>query len=268
MYGSQYNNERGILYIRISQSNIQIMPYRRLPNTDLARLRAIEAGLELGKRTAVTKLAFSQQTLEKLQVFYPNLLGSIRQLNISKQNQFDRSKEYGEIFRKARLYLSHFLQVVNFAIAREEMKPEAIEFYGLKMNAKATPPLNLEAHVLIWGEKIIDGEQKRVMKGGSAIYSPSIALVKVHYEEFKEAYRQQKQLQNITNLASVRVAELREKADELIQQMWNEVENSMLHLSDDEKREEASKYGIVYVYRVSEQKKMEVESIQQSLLFS
>lgn len=244
------------------------MPYRRLPNTDLARLRAIEAALELGKRTAVTKLAFSQQTLEKLQVFYPDLLGAIRQLNVSKQKQFDRSKEYGEIFRKARLYLSHFLQVVNFAIAREEMKPEAIEFYGLKMNAKATPPLNLEAHILAWGEKIIEGEQKRVMKGGSPIYSPSIALVKVHYEEFKEAYRQQKMLQNLTNRASVRVAELRSKADELIQQMWNEVESSMLHLSDDEKRESASRYGIVYVYRASEQKKMEIESMQQSLLFS
>lgn len=244
------------------------MPYRRLPNTDLARLRAIEAALELGKRTAVTKLAFSQQTLENLQLFYPNLLGAIRQLNISKQNQFDRSKEYGEIFRKAKLYLSHFLQVVNFAIAREEMKPEVIEFYGLSVNSRATPPLNLEAHILTWGVRIIDGEQKRVMKGGSPIYSPSIALVKVHYEEFKEAYRQQKLLQNITNLASVKVANLRQKADELIQQMWNEVETSMLHLEDDERREQASRYGIVYVYRASELKKMELESAQQSIVFS
>src|SRR5665648_518860 len=136
------------------------MPYRRLPNTDVARLRAIEAGLEIGKRTAATKLAFSQQTLDNLQTFYPYLLGSIRQLNISRQNQFDRSKEYGEFFRKAKLYLSHFLQVVNFAIARGEMKPEIIEFYGLKMNSKATPPLNLEAHIMTWGERIIEGEQK------------------------------------------------------------------------------------------------------------
>ncbi|MBL7969548.1 MAG: hypothetical protein JNK09_21290 [Prolixibacteraceae bacterium] len=244
------------------------MPYRRLPNTDVARLRAIEAGLELGKRTALNKLAFSQQTLEKLQIFYPHFLGAIRQLNISKQNQFDRSKEYGEIFRKSKLYLSHFLQVVNFAILRGEMKPEVIEFYGLKMNSKATPPLNLEANVLTWGERIIEGEQKRVMKGGSPIYSPSIALVKVHYEEFKEAYRHQKMLQNITNRASMKVAELREQADELIQGMWNEVENSMVHLSDDEKREKASQYGIVYVFRASEQKKIEVESLQQSIVFS
>ena len=244
------------------------MPYRRLPNTDLARLRAIEAGLELGKRTALKQLAFSQQTLEKLQMFYPNFLGAIRQLNLSKQNQFERSKEYGEVFRKTKLYLSHFLQVVNFAIAREEMKPDAIEFYGLKANSKATPPLNLEAHVLEWGERIIEGEQKRILKGGSPIYSPSIALVKVHYEEFKEAYRQQKLLQNNTNRASVKVAELREQADGLIQQMWNEVENSLIHLSDDEKREKASRYGIVYVYRASELKKIENESLQQSIVFS
>jgi hypothetical protein len=256
------------LYIRNSVLKNHFMPYRRLPNTDVARLRAIEAGLELGKRTSINKLAFSQQTLEKLQTFYPHFLGAIRQLNISKQNQFDRSKEYGEIFRKAKLYMSHFLQVVNFAILRGEMKPDVIEYYGLKMNSKATPPLNLEANVLTWGERIIEGEQKRVMKGGSPIYSPSIALVKVHYEEFKEAYRHQKMLQNITNRASVKVAELREQADELIQNMWNEVENSMIHFSDDEKREKASEYGIVYVYRASEQKKIEVENLQQSIVFS
>jgi hypothetical protein len=36
------------------------MPYRRLPNTDQARLRAMEAGLEMGKRTAAPQLAFSR----------------------------------------------------------------------------------------------------------------------------------------------------------------------------------------------------------------
>ena len=244
------------------------MPYRRLPNTDVARLRAIEAGLDLGKKTALKNLAFSQQTLEKLQTFYPHFMGAIRQLNISKQNQFDRSKEYGEIFRKAKLYISHFLQVVNFAILRGEMKPEVVEYYGLQANSKATPPLNLEAHVMTWGERLIEGEQRRIKNGGSPIYSPSIALVKVHYEEFVEAYRHQKMLQNITNRASLKVSEMREQADLLIQEMWNEVENSLAHLSDDEKRDKASEYGIVYVYRASEQKKMEIENLQQSIVFS
>ena len=48
----------------------------------------------------------------------------------------------------------------------------------------------------------------------------------------------------------------------------NEVEASLAHLSDEERREKASEYGIVYVYRASEQKKMEVENLQQSIVFS
>jgi hypothetical protein len=244
------------------------MPYRRLPNTDVARLRAIEAGLDIGKRVALKKLAFSQQTLENIQTFYPLFLGAIRQLNISKQNQFDRSKEYSEVFRKAKLYISHFLQVVNFAILRGEMKPEVVEFYGLKVNSKSAPPLNLEAHVLTWGQRIIDGEQKRVTTGGSPIYSPSIALVKVHYEEFVESYRYQKMLQDITNRASMRVAELRVQADQLIQEMWNEIEETFSNLPDDQKREKAAGYGVVYVFRSSELKKTETDSIQQSIVFS
>jgi hypothetical protein len=66
----------------------------------------------------------------------------------------------------------------------------------------------------------------------------------------------------------LKVAELREQADQLIQEMWNEVEDSHAHLSDDEKREKASEYGIVYVYRASEQKKVDVENLQQSIVFS
>jgi len=83
-----------------------------------------------------------------------------------------------------------------------------------------------------------------------------------------EAYRHQKTLQNNTNRASMRVADLRVQADQLIQEMWNEVESSLDHLSDDEKREKASEYGIVYVYRASEQKKTEIENLQQSIVFS
>jgi hypothetical protein len=39
-------------------------------------------------------------------------------------------------------------------------------------------------------------------------------------------------------------------------------------LNDDEKRDVASEYGIVYVYRTNEQKKQEIENLQQSIVFS
>lgn len=241
------------------------MPYRRLPNTDQARMRAIEAALEKGKRVAISELAFSYQSLQKLQTIYPRLSGAIRQLNAAKQNQFDKSKEYGETFKKTKLYLSHFLQVLNFAIIREELKPEVRAFYGLDVKTQRLPALNLEKDVLSWGERIISGEQQRCMKGGSPIYSPSIALVKVHFESFTEAFRHQKMLQNITNRASEQMNQVRKDVDALIQQVWNEVEQHFTNKVCDDPRERAASYGVTYVYRPAELKKMEAERLQTNL---
>ncbi|WP_163710778.1 hypothetical protein [Mangrovibacterium lignilyticum] len=228
-------------------------------------MRAIEAALEKGKRVPMKDLAFSYLSLEKLQAIYPRLSGSIRQLNSAKQNQFDKSREYGEIFKKAKLYLSHFVQVMTFAIIREEMKPDIRAFYGLEVNSQRLPALNLEKDVLEWGERIIKGEQQRCMKGGSPIYSPSIALVKVHFESFIEAYRHQKMLQNITNRASEQMNQVRDEADKLIQEVWNEVEERFNVFSEDVKREKATDYGVTYVYRPAELKKMEADKLQTNL---
>lgn len=243
------------------------MPYRRLPNTDQARLRAIEAALEKGKRTPQKELAFSQETLDKLQLFYPRLLGAIRQLDTAKQNQFNKSKEYGEIVRKAKLYITHFAQVLTFAILREELKPEARAYYSLDPHTQKIPVLNLEKDILEWGEKIIKGEQNRCKQGGNPIYSPSIALVKVHYESFLEAYRYQMVLQNITNKASELMNRVRGEADELIQKTWNEVEARFRFFSDDQRREEAAEYGIIYVLRPYEQKRIDADRLQINLAF-
>ncbi len=244
------------------------MPYRRLPNTDQARIRAIEQALEKGKRTAISELAFSQQSLEKLQTIYPHFSGAVRNLQASKQKQFDHSNEYGGIFKKAKLYLSHFVQVLNFAIIREEMKPEVREFYGLNPDALNVPALNLEKDVLEWGEKIMEGEKKRCMHGGSPIYSPSIALVKVHFESFQDAYRFMVNLENATKRASLKMQEMREQADALIQHVWNEVESTFGDDSAELRRENAQKYGVTYVYRASEQKRMEAEKLQTNLIFN
>jgi len=243
------------------------MPYRRLPNTDQARLRAIEAALEKGKITPRKDLAFSQETLEKLQSFYPHLLGAIRQLDAAKQNQFNKAKEYGEIVKKTRLYITHFAQVLTMAILREELKPEARAFYGLDPHSQKVPALNLEKDILEWGERIINGEQIRCKQGGNPIYSPSIALVKVHYESFAEAYRYQMILQNITTRSSEVMNRIRDEADKLIQKMWDEVEARFRFLSDDQKRDLSAEYGIVYVLRPYEQKKLEAQRLQINLAF-
>jgi len=82
--------------------------------------------------------------------------------------------------------------------------------------------------------------------------NPTIAVVKVRYENFVDAYNHQRILQQNTNRAQTDLEILRTRADELILSIWNEVEDYYKDLSDDERREKAKDYGLVYVYRKNE----------------
>ncbi len=244
------------------------MPYRRLPNTDQARLRAIKKALEMAMKKPVDELAFSQVSLSRVRAFILSFEQAVVQHKTALKNQSAKSKAHNEMLKKARLYISHFIQVLNFAIIRGELNPKVREYYGLSIDDKNVPLLNLESEVVEWGKKVIDGEQDRIRNGGgSPIYSPSVAVVKVRYEEFVEAHHHQKMLQNITHRASEKVGEMREEADELILRIWNEIEEHFINLPEERKRKEAQEYGVIYFFRPKEKKKIEAMKLQQNFDF-
>ena len=226
------------------------MPYRRLPNTDQARLRALQTAVTMGQKKETEDLAFSAKSLNHLRSFYTSFETTIKHHKLARTQQEKSSSAYLETERKSRLYLSHFIQVLNFAIQRGDMKPNVREFYGF--SEKKSPSLILDSEVLEWGKKIIEGEHKRISNGGNPLYNPSIALVKVKFDQFVDMYHFQKTLQNNTARWTSRVAELRKEADEIILDIWNEVEETYSALPDDDKREKATVYGLIYVYRPME----------------
>ena len=228
------------------------MPYRRLPNTDNARHKALLKAYHKGKETPPFKLAFSQSTYQKVVSFLPGFEKKIILQKSALSNQTERNKDYHTLQKKAKLYISHFVQVVNMAIQRGEISSAILDYYKLNGYSKKLPPLNTEEEIIKWGEKLIDGETQRIRKGLSPITNPTIAVVKVRYEKFLEAYRNQKNLQLNNNRSLKELADLRPIADDIILQIWNEVEESFKDLPDDLRREKAMEYGLAYVYRKNE----------------
>lgn len=243
------------------------MPYRRLPTTDKARLRALEKCQKQIAKVKPEERAVSEHSATELKTFLPRFQQTIINLDAAKNNQVAKNKQYTELQRKARLYISHFIQVMNMAIARGELKPEIRGFYELSKYKNTLPPLNAEKDLLEWGKKMIEGDQKRIQNGGSPIYNPSIALVKVNYEKYTEAYHFQKTLQTTTDRNSQQVNNLRNEADKLIQNIWNEVEQKFQPLPDTKKRALCEYYGVVYVFRRSEKKKLEAKQLQPEFNF-
>lgn len=250
------------------------MPYRRLPNTDAARIRALKAALKKGEKfDDINTMAYSFPLKQKIDVFLPKFEIAINNSKYAREKQIDNSQKFTELTRKARLYVSHFIQVLNFTIARGELKPQARLYYGLEENDSKVPSLLTEQELITWGEKVINGEQERLNnRGGNPIYSPAIALVRVNYENFRQSYEFQKRLQSNSARFSAEVAQFRDEADALILNVWNEVENYFSGVKDEEeKRYMCEEYGLVYVFRRGEKEKLkrkrEAEEITLKLPF-
>jgi hypothetical protein len=229
------------------------MPYRRLPNTDLARLRALRIAYEKGKELPPFQLAFSQATYQKIltnmHIFEKTVQESRQAFNI----QVEKSKDYTRLLKKTKLYLSHFIQVVNMAILRGDLSQSDRDYFGFGRDHTGVPSFGSEGEVIKWGEKIIVGETQRIKKGLTPVTNPTMAVVKVRYEDFMEAYRFQKILQKNLQRSQEKLVEQRHLIDSIIASIWNEVEEHYKDLPDETRRSNARLYGLVYFYRKSEQ---------------
>ncbi len=228
------------------------MPYRRLPNTDSARLKSLKSAHFKGKDLPPFKLAFSPNSNMKIKSVLPLFENAIYEHKNSLNIQAEKNKEYQNRLKKVRLYISHFIQVVNMAISRYELMQDCRADFGLNEDAKRVPHLNSEEEIIEWGQKLIEGERNRRMRGLNPVTNPTIAVLKVHYDKFLEYYNYQKSLKMRSQRAQEQLNVMRAQVDLVIQQVWNEVEGTYGDLPEEMRRDKASDYGLVYVFRKNE----------------
>jgi len=232
----------------------RIVPYRRLPKTDISRLNAISAALNMSETVEMNKLAFSSKHIHPLRNMFQNLESSKSQQDQTWSQLVRQNKSYQKKLSKTKVYLTHFLQVVNMCIAREELSPEVRKYFGVNPDDNRVPALINEEDILQKGRVVIDGENRRINEGGSPIMMPTIGKVNAWYEQFKEAYHSQKTVQKSNKRANDKIKLVREQSDALILDVWNDVEQYYADLPDEERREECSRYGLKYVFRKNEKK--------------
>ncbi|MGI6074172.1 MAG: hypothetical protein ACOYEA_05995 [Fermentimonas sp.] len=228
------------------------MPYRRLPNTDAARVRALKTAIEKTETTDYNDLCLSTKTVNKARkvlVKFESLIANYHQVY---QTQVESNKVFLTKVKNARMYISHFIQVLYMSIIRSEIKENQLELYGLEDMNMLVPDLTSNDQIMEWGRKIIDGETKRTSRGAVPIYNPTIAKVNVMYSLFKEGYETQKLYQENTTRQMKMVSEYREVVDDVIFNIWEEVEKSNEDLPQKVRLDKNREYGIVYYYRKGE----------------
>ncbi|MDR0421768.1 MAG: hypothetical protein LBH72_01995 [Proteiniphilum sp.] len=228
------------------------MPYRRLPNTDSARIRALRTAVEKAADTDFQELPFSAGTLDESR----NVLKHFEHLSSRYQQLYDAQVKAGKTFagkiKKARMYVSHFIQVLYMCVIRSEIREEQLALYGLEKADMVVPDLSSNKQLLEWGQKIIRGERLRTAQGGVPIYNPSIAKVNVMVTLFREGYHTQELHQKATARVLQEVADYRKKVDKVIFEIWEEVEKHNRGLLPEKRLAGNREYGIVYYYRKGE----------------
>ncbi len=239
-------------YFGYFKTDLSAMPYRRLPTTDVARLKALHTCTRMAEISGMGELAFPAEHIHTLRNIINKLEGAKHQQNQARRHQVACNKEHQPILAKARLYLSHFIQVLNFAIVREEIPESARAFYGLEELGNRLPDLRCDTDILEWGKKIIEGENQRLKKGGIPVMTPNVARVKVWYDQFKEGYYNQLTSNKSTLRADQKMIEIRKEVDTLLATVWDGIEKFYASYPEAERRKLAETYGIVYVMRKGE----------------
>lgn len=221
------------------------MSYRRLPNTDSARIKALRSAVEKATDTDFRELLFSIRTLNEAK----SVLKDFEHLFSRYQQLYDielkSSRSFAKAAQNARMYISHFIQVLYMCVLRGEIKKEQLAFYGLKESNMVVPDMTSDERFLQWGENIIRGEYQRLEHNGVPIYNPSIAKVNVMFTLFKEGHQTQKLHRKATTRILKEIEVYREKVDKIISEIWEEVEKQNIGLPFDKMLAENREYGIV-----------------------
>lgn len=228
------------------------MPYRRLPNTDQARLSALQTAVQRASEADFTEQVISYQTHLEAEKFLLQFENVVSQYHQNFNTKVSANKQYRHMVQNARMYISHFIQVLNLAVIRGEIKKEQKELYHLDINSHILPDLSSEEDLIVWGQNIIDGEMERTRMGGFPIYNPAINKVKVHYDIFKEHQINHKMHQKTADRVYEDLEGLRKQADDIILSIWNQVENYYRDLLPYARLRSCQNYGLIYYYRSGE----------------
>ena len=229
--------------------NPPTMPYRRLPNTDAARTRALTKAINKTLGLHTDDVAFNYKTLTRAKFFLSTFKTGISMQRNDNVQYAEKNSELSHLQRQLRLYITHFIQVLNMSIQRGEISADALRYYELGKYGKKLPKLQTDEDLATWGKLLIEGEEARTKDGGTPMANPRIAQLKVNYDRFMIKLKSTQFKQGTKENAGEYVQNLRKEADNLILEIWNDVERTFAHLSADEKREKAEEYGVCYVFR-------------------
>ena len=89
------------------------MPYRRLPNTDLARLHALQNAIQRAQIADYTEQVLPYKVQSEAQRFLVSFENTVMQSKDNYTSTVNANKQYRHIVQNARMYISHGKKIIE-----------------------------------------------------------------------------------------------------------------------------------------------------------
>jgi hypothetical protein len=242
------------------------MAYRRLPNSTPAIVRTFKTAHDTSKlitnpaQRAISPTHAAQLDLDAPASLYSRLLKEASELDIAQAEQAPLTTALARLAARLTTYCSHFHQVFDLAIAREEFAPGDRSFYGRPATASTIPDLSDYDAVEDVADKIGEGEKKRFKAADdagrefTAMTNPSAAQVTALLDPFREARAASQRAQIKTDKEAADLRALYQDAYKLAVDICDTVE--FFYRAERESmptfRTHCRRWGVVYIYEPSE----------------
>jgi len=229
------------------------MPFRQLPQTDSARLQALQAAANKAATVDPAELAFSSESKTLLDTVLPQWKQETEERGQALSAQSEASSAARDQKARLRMWLSHFFQNLNMGIEREVFQASDRAFYQMDVSQTTLPDTTTEADLLMWADRLVVGEAARTGAGGTAIPFPTVAEVEAELTQCRTLCDERSAKKDAFDKEQEDVEAMRDQVDGLIRDIWDEVEFAFRREQPSSLRRKAREYGVYYALRPNEE---------------
>jgi len=221
---------------------------RILPKSVISRQKTLDkAELKQSTLTPATQV-LSPQTVTRLATAHSVFGAGIVQLESSKAAFSANTALKEPRMAQCRLFTSHFLQVFNLGVARGKYPAAHRSFFGMEVESAALPPLETEADILFYANKVITGDPLRMaVPGAMPMDNPDAPEVMAVHVPTLAIYTQQMVLKAALESSQEALQGMNPDVDKVIKRVLDEVDTFHSEESPESRRAKCREWGAVYV---------------------
>ena len=220
---------------------------RTLPKSNPGRFKTLDAAFKKKAIVPPADNVLTPATEARLDTLHPLYKAAMLDVGVKLAAQTASTAGVETSKAQAKMYISHFFQSFNNGVDRGMFPASARGFYQLDVSSNSVPVMDTEADIILWGERIKDGDAARVLAGGAAMAMPTAAETDAQLQAFITRNNTQSTLKLDYDHAQEAVNTLNTEADGVIKKIWDEAETFYNEETASSKRRKCREWGVIYL---------------------